>query len=101
MGYRDVIKLDGGGSDFSRIGGVEKGTAGNRRICSVIRHVKPPVEPEKPGVPMDKPPVMPDLWAEAVAMGITDGSRPRDLASREEVATMILNAIERYKPKGD
>ena len=49
-------------------------------------------------IDVDWGPIMPDLWAKAIAMGITDGSRPRDLASREEVAVMILNAIQ---AKGD
>lgn len=30
---------------------------------------------------------------EAKAMGITDGTRPRALATREEVATMVVNAL--------
>ena len=33
-------------------------------------------------------------FQEAVAMGITDGSRPRSFATRQEVAVMILRAIQ-------
>lgn len=36
MGFRDVIKLDGGGSTILRAGGVTVATSGNRRINSII-----------------------------------------------------------------
>ena len=40
----------------------------------------------------------PSSWskmAEAKAMGITDGTRPQSFATREEVATMLVNALEK------
>jgi len=39
-----------------------------------------------------------ELWNEAKNLGITDGTRPKDAASREEVACMILRAM---KQKGE
>lgn len=36
-------------------------------------------------------------WQEAIDLNITDGSRPRDNATREEVAIMILRAIKQSK----
>ena len=36
---------------------------------------------------------MPELLAEAQAMGITDGTRPRGLATREEVAVMVRAGV--------
>ena len=41
----------------------------------------------------DKPATMPDLLAEAKAMGLTDASRPRDLVTREEAAVMARAAV--------
>ena len=41
----------------------------------------------------DKPPAMPGLLEEAKAMGLTDGTRPRDLVTREEAAIMARAAI--------
>ena len=38
---------------------------------------------------------MPDLLADAKAMGLTDGSRPRDLVTREEAAIMARAAANR------
>lgn len=38
---------------------------------------------------------MPELLAEAVAMGLTDGARPRDLVTREECAVMARAAGSR------
>lgn len=35
---------------------------------------------------------MPDLLADAKALGLTDGSRPRDLVTREECAVMTRAA---------
>ena len=43
----------------------------------------------------DKPATMPDLLAEARSMGLTDGSRPRDLVTREEAAVMARAAALR------
>ena len=39
-----------------------------------------------------KPAGMPELLADAKAMGLTDGSRPRDLVTREEAAVMARAA---------
>ena len=37
---------------------------------------------------------MPELVGEAVAMGLTDGSRPRDLMTREEGMVMARAAAK-------
>ncbi len=42
-----------------------------------------------------KPAGMPELLAEAKEMGLTDGSRPRDLVTREEAAVMARAAANR------
>lgn len=42
-----------------------------------------------------KPPTMPELLEEAKAMGLTDGSRPRDLVTREECAVMSRAAAKK------
>lgn len=44
-----------------------------------------------------KPPAMPELFASAMEMGITDGSRPRDLVTREEAAVMARAAVRAAK----
>ena len=87
-------------------------TGGDRRICSVIRlgdtaqgGVEKPEEPEDPGYEQWKAymeryraelagqaATMPELLEEAVSMGLTDGSRPRDLMTREEGAVMARAA---------
>ncbi len=36
QGFTEVVKLDGGGSDYGVWDGRESGTPGNRRICSVV-----------------------------------------------------------------
>lgn len=36
MGFRDIIKLDGGGSFYLNVGGSAAYTAENRRVCSII-----------------------------------------------------------------
>lgn len=43
MGFRDVIKLDGGGSFFFDAAGRTKRTSGNRRICTVLELGTPEV----------------------------------------------------------
>lgn len=45
----------------------------------------------------EKPPTMPDLLEDAKAMGLTDGSRPRDLVTREEAAVMARAAAKHSK----
>lgn len=42
-----------------------------------------------------KPPTMPELLEEAKAMGLTDGSRPRDFVTREECAVMSRAAAKK------
>ena len=37
---------------------------------------------------------MPELLTDAVAMGLTDGARPRDLVTREECAVMARAAAK-------
>lgn len=111
-GYTDVIKLDGGGSYIIRSDAVGATTGGDRRICSIIRlgstawgGVEKPEEPEDPGYEQWKAymeryraelagqtAAMPELLEEARAMGLTDGSRPRDLMTREEGAVMARAA---------
>ena len=34
-----------------------------------------------------------ELWEQAKALGITDGTRPRDPATREEVVAMLMRAV--------
>lgn len=114
-GYTDVIKLDGGGSYVIRSDAVRATTGGDRRICSIIRlgstawgGVEKPEEPEDPGYEQWKAymeryraelvgqaAAMPELLEEAVSMGLTDGSRPRDLMTREEGAVMARAAAMR------
>ena len=36
-----------------------------------------------------------DLWEQGISLGITDGSRPRDPATREEVVAMLLRAQDK------
>lgn len=93
-----------------RCGGEELATEENRVICSILRlpeDAEQPQEPEQPSDPdyekwksymarweaeMAALPV--SGWAkekldEAVAMGITDGTRPQAPATRQEVALMV------------
>ena len=45
----------------------------------------------------EKAPTMPELVGDAARLGITDGSRPRDFATREECAVMARKAALREK----
>ena len=121
-GYRDVVKLDGGGSFICRQNGKEQSTAEDRVICSILRlpekqegleltedRVRQIVREELDTVNyeqwkeyMDRyreelatqDATMPDLVADAVALGISaDGSRPRALMTREEGMVMARAAI--------
>lgn len=40
-----------------------------------------------------KPPAMPELLEQAMELGLTDGSRPRDLVTREEAAVIARAAV--------
>lgn len=112
LGFTDVLKLDGGGSYYqSRDGAVSK-TAENRRINSVLRWTVREEEPEpeltEEQAWFDR--MMEDWmarkakepasqWAQAgleqaKAKGITDGTRPRSLATREDVALMVNKVVE-------
>lgn len=117
-GYTDILKLDGGGSYIIKTNLVSAATSENRRICSIIRMgpvvKEEPEQPQEPGEPdleedagysqwksyMDRyrkdlasaAATMPELVGEAVAMGLTDGSRPRDLMTREEGMVMARAA---------
>ena len=119
-GYTDVVKLDGGGSYIVKTGPVNDETAENRRICSIIRMspvVKAtPEQPQEPGEPdleedaeytkwksymaryrtelSAASATMPELLEDAKKMGLTDGSRPRDLVTREECAVMARAAAK-------
>ena len=119
-GYTDVLKLDGGGSYVIKTNLVSASTSENRRICSIIRMgpvVKAEAEqPQEPGEPdleedagysrwksyMERyrkelsgaAATMPELVGEAVAMGLTDGYRPRDFVTREECAIMARAAAK-------
>ena len=119
-GYTDILKLDGGGSYIIKTNLVSAATSENRRICSIIRMgpvVKAePEQPQEPGEPdleedagysrwksyMERyrkelsgaAATMPELVEEAVAMGLTDGSRPRDLMTREEGMIMARAAAK-------
>ena len=121
-GYRDVVKLDGGGSFICRQNGKEQSTAEDRVICSILRlpekqegleltedRVRQIVREELDTVNyeqwkeyMDRyreelatqDATMPDLVADAVALGISaDGSRPRALMTREEGMVMARAAV--------
>ena len=108
--YRDVIKLDGGGSFMYRCGGEELATEENRVICSILRLPEDAEQPQEPEQPADPDyekwkaymarweaekaaqPVSDwaeELLAEAVAQGITDGTRPQAPATRQEVVLMV------------
>ena len=110
LGFTDVLKLDGGGSYYqSRDGAVSK-TAENRRINSVLRWTVREEEPELTEEQAWFDRMMEDWmarkakepasqWAQAgleqaKAKGITDGTRPRSLATREDVALMVNKAVE-------
>lgn len=110
LGFTDVLKLDGGGSYYqSRDGAVSK-TAENRRINSVLRWTVREEEPELTEEQAWFDRMMEDWmarkakepasqWAQAgleqaKAKGITEGTRPRSLATREEVALMVNKALE-------
>ena len=121
-GYRDVVKLDGGGSFICRQNGEEQSTAEDRVICSILRlpekqegleltedRVRQIVREELDTVNYEKwkdymdryrkelatqDATMPDLVADAVALGISaDGSRPRALMTREEGMVMARAAV--------
>ena len=109
LGFSDVLKLDGGGSYYqSRDGAVSK-TAENRRINSVLRWTVREEEPELTEEQAWFDRMMEDWmarkakepasqWAQedleqAKAKGITEGTRPRSFATREEVALMVNKAL--------
>ena len=111
MGFVDVVKLDGGGSFSFQTAQEGKKTSENRRINSVLRFGGADEQPQEPDHPEPDPdyekwksymarweaekaelPVSDwakELLAEAVAAGITDGTRPQAAASRQEVAIMV------------
>ena len=112
LGFADVLKLDGGGSYYQSRDGAVSRTAENRRINSVLRWTVREEEPE-PGLTEEQAwfdRMMEDWmarrakepasqWAQegleqAKAKGITDGTRPRSMATREEVALMVIKALE-------
>ena len=133
-GFKDLIKLDGGGSFYLNIDGEITKTSENRRINSIVRFV-----PFKNNTTTDsnkdennssdnnssndttsngtdkeylrwveymeryrtelasRSATLSQHVKEAVQLGLTDGSRPCDLASREEVMTMVKNAVNLTK----
>lgn len=119
-GYTDILKLDGGGSYIIKTNLVSAATSENRRICSIIRmgpvvkaEAEQPQEPGEPNLEEDAgysrwksymeryrkelsgaAATMPELVEEAVAMGLTDGSRPLDFVTREECAVMARAAVK-------
>lgn len=109
-GYRDVVKLDGGGSFICRQNGEEQSTAEDRVICSILRLPEKQEELELTEDQERFDRMMEDWmerrakepasqWAQAgleqaKAKGITDGTRPRSMATREEVALMVNKAVE-------
>ena len=111
LGFTDVLKLDGGGSYYQSRDGAASRTAENRRINSVLRWTEREERPELTEEQAWFDRMMEDWmtrkakepasqWAQegleqAKANGITDGTRPRSLATREEVALMIIKATER------
>ncbi|MGI5963229.1 MAG: hypothetical protein ACOX7N_05845, partial [Lawsonibacter sp.] len=110
-GHENVIKLDGGGSFFARYRGEEKTSGGSRVICSILRlstEGDSLTEPSDPGYDKfkiymsryraEQANLMADIWAkgfldEAVELGLTDGSRPKDFMTREEGALMARAAV--------
>ena len=109
-GYRDVVKLDGGGSFICRQNGEEQSTAEDRVICSILRLPEKQEELELTEDQERFDRMMEDWmarrakepasqWAQAgleqaKAKGITDGTRPRSFATREEVALMVNKVVE-------
>lgn len=109
-GYRDVVKLDGGGSFICRQNGEEQSTAEDRVICSILRLPEKQEELELTEDQERFDRMMEDWmarrakepasqWAQAgleqaKAKGITDGTRPRSFATREEVALMVNKALK-------
>ena len=109
-GYRDVVKLDGGGSFICRQNGEEQSTAEDRVICSILRLPEKQEELELTEDQERFDRMMEDWmerrakepasqWAQAgleqaKAKGITDGTRPRSMATREEVALMVNKALK-------
>ena len=109
-GYRDVVKLDGGGSFICRQNGKEQSTAEDRVICSILRlpEKQEGLELTEDQERFDR--MMEDWmarrakepasqWAQegleqAKAKGITDGTRPRSMATWEEVALMVNKVVE-------
>lgn len=119
LGFTDVLKLDGGGSFCFSARGEGDRTQENRRINTVIPFFFPQtedgeqkeegqtgVQPEEDeGYEQWKAYLtryreelaaqaasMPELVEAARSLGITDGSRPRDLMTREEGAVMARAA---------
>lgn len=119
-GYTDILKLDGGGSYIIKTNLVSAATSENRRICSIIRMgpvvKEKPEQSQEPGEPdlgedaeytkwksymaryrselAAASATMPELLEDAKKMGLTDGSRPRDLVTREECAVMARAAAK-------
>lgn len=118
MGFTDIIKLDGGGSFILNADGHEEATSEDRRINTIICYRFPEKEPvgggpetEEPVVDegyekwkkymemyraelSGKPATLTSHVQEAIDRGITTGERPCDFASREEVMTMVKNAMK-------
>lgn len=114
MGFVDAIKLDGGGSFAFQTAQSGQKTSENRRINSVLRFGGADIQPQNPEQPNDpdyerwksymarweaEKAVLPaSQWAQegleqAKAKGITEGTRPRSFATREEVALMVNKAL--------
>lgn len=115
MGFADAIKLDGGGSFAFQIAQSGQKTSENRRINSVLRFGGADIQPQNPDQPnapdyerwksymarweAEKAALPASQWAQASleqakAKGITDGTRPRSMATWEEVALMVNKVVE-------
>ena len=103
-----IVTIDGntGDGDEANGGAVLRRTRPVSTVCAVAR---PAYEPERAEGEQERFDRLMEVWlarqaekpyspwgrmAEAKALGITDGSRPGSFATREETATMILNALK-------
>lgn len=88
MGFSDVIKLDGGGSQILNVNGQTKMQTSENRVINNIVVITPQVA-QKPVSNVKT------SWDKACAKGLLDGTRPKDSITREELAIVLdrLNLI--------
>lgn len=85
MGFTDLIKLDGGGSQiFTVEGKVKMQHSESRAINNIIV-----ITPQVVTAPTTVSTVAKTAWEKAAAKGLLDGTRPKDALTREELAIVL------------